>query len=285
MQLPSVGIRYMLASTLFFSVMSVLVKWTGRRIPHEELVFFRSVVTLGLSVYALRRAGMRPWGVNRRMLLLRGLMGFAGLNCYFYAVTHLPLGVATVVHATNPLLTALLASMWLREAAGVREIVALVLGLCGVVLVANPGWNPQQLVALSPWGLAAAMGGACFSAVAYVSVRQLAKTDHPLVVVFWFPLVAVPASVPGMLANGVWPNGLELAGLLGVGAATQAGQVCMTRGLQMEKASTATSVTTVQVVLAWVLGVVLFAEPVGVSGVLGGLLVMLGVVIVSRVAR
>jgi hypothetical protein len=41
-----------------------------------------------------------------------------------------------------------------------------------------------------------ALSSATFSSMAYVTVRQLAKTEHPLVIVFYFPLVATRLAIP-----------------------------------------------------------------------------------------
>src|SRR5690349_15970808 len=99
----------MIASALAFAVMSAGVKIAGARIPSVEIALVRGVVTLALSYWALRRAGISPWGRDNRWLLVRGLLGFGGLHCYFYAVTALPLAEATVIHFTNPLWVALAA--------------------------------------------------------------------------------------------------------------------------------------------------------------------------------
>ena len=39
-----------------------------------------------------------------------------------------------------------------------------------------------------------------------VTVRQLAKSEHPLVVVFYFPLIATPLAIPWAAYHWVWPS-------------------------------------------------------------------------------
>ena len=67
------GVRFMVLSALAFSVMSVLVKAAGERLPSQEIVLARALVSLGLSWLLLRRAGVRTLGSRRGLLLLRGL--------------------------------------------------------------------------------------------------------------------------------------------------------------------------------------------------------------------
>lgn len=74
------GVLYMAASALFFSGMSALVKVAGDRLPAPQIVLVRVVITLGLSWWLVRRAGLSPWGTRRGALVLRGLLGFTALT-------------------------------------------------------------------------------------------------------------------------------------------------------------------------------------------------------------
>ena len=97
------GLRYMAAGAFFFSIMSLLAKTAGGRIPTQEMVLARGAVMTAMSYLALRRAGVSPWGERQRVLLLiRGVLGFTALSCFFFAVVRLPLADATVIHFTAP---------------------------------------------------------------------------------------------------------------------------------------------------------------------------------------
>jgi drug/metabolite transporter (DMT)-like permease len=161
----SPGARAMLLAALGFSVMSALVKLAGQRLPTEQIVLARGVVTLVMSIWAIRRAGISPWGQRRGMLFLRGLFGFCALFCYFYTVTHLPLADAVVLHFSNPILSAIAAALILKERFGRADVFAAIACACGVVLVARPtflfGGAP-----LDPFAIGLALAGAVFSAAA-----------------------------------------------------------------------------------------------------------------------
>src|SRR5512144_311375 len=91
------GVRYMAGSAFSFSGMALFVKIASARLPIGEIVFARAVVTLVLSYVMVRRAGLSPWGTARAGLVLRGLLGFGGLTCYYLAIAHLPLADATTI--------------------------------------------------------------------------------------------------------------------------------------------------------------------------------------------
>jgi drug/metabolite transporter (DMT)-like permease len=275
------GILYMVASALGFSAMSVLVKVGSHALPTGELVLARAVVTLALSYAMLRRARLPLWGDARGKLLLRGLLGFGGLACYYLAVVHLPLAEATTIYNVTPLLTALLAWRLLGERIGRAGAVALALGLGGVILVLRPGAVATAAVSLDPFGVTVALTAACLSAFAYVTVRQLARTEDPLRIVFYFPLVATPLALPWALADWRWPTPLGWLVLLGIGVATQVGQVFLTLALVTERAGRATTAGYLQVCFAMLWGAALFDEPPTWTTALGAALVIGGTLLVA----
>lgn len=269
------GMRYMIAGAFFFSLMSLGVKVAGARVPSQQIVLVRGVTNVIFSWFLLRRAGVPLWGSRPRVLVLRGLLGFAALSCFYYALVHLPLADATVLQYTNPVWTALLAGWLLGERIRPREAGLVLASLLGVVLIARPSFIFGGAPRLDMLAVAVALVGSMFSASAYVTVRKLGRTEHPLVIVFYFTLVTVPASIPGVIAESVWPTAFEWAVLLGTGAAAQAGQVYLTRGLQLEPAGRATAVGYLQIVFAAAWGALVFGElPDGWT--LAGALVILG---------
>jgi drug/metabolite transporter (DMT)-like permease len=256
----TLGIRYMVLGAFFFSLMSLGVKLVGQRIPSQEIVLVRGLCNVVLTYAMLRRARLALLGSRRLALVLRGLLGFAALSCFYYALVHLPLADATVLQYTNPVWTALLAGWLLGERFRPREAALVIASLFGVVLIARPSFvfgGDQRLDLLA---VGVALLGAMFSASAYVTVRKLARTEDPLTIVFYFALVTVPASIPGVLANAVWPTPAEWVLLLGIGLSAQAGQVYLTRGLQLEPAGRATAVGYLQIVFAAAWGALAFGE-------------------------
>jgi drug/metabolite transporter (DMT)-like permease len=272
------GAAYMVASAAGFSVMSVLVKVASARgLPTGEIVLGRSVVTLVLSLAMVRAARVAPSGTQRGRLLLRGVLGFGGLAGYYLALARLPLADATTLQNIVPLLTAVLAWWLLREAVGRATGVALACGLAGVVLVAHPTLG----VPLDPLGVAAALGGATCSAIAYVTVRQLSRTEHPLVIVTYFPLVAVPLAIPWAAWDWVAPQPVEWLLLAGIGAATQVGQVFLTLGLAADRAARATTVGYVQICFAMGWQLVVFDAVPSATTLGGAALIVVGTLVVA----
>ncbi|WP_115121799.1 DMT family transporter [Synechococcus sp. UW105] len=285
---------------LAFSVMTVCVKQLGGELPVAEIVLVRSLISILITLVMLKQAQVSPWGQQRSLLLLRGVLGTTALLCFFEALARLPLAAATLLQYTYPTLTALSAWVWLGEPIRRRIGLAVLLGLAGVMLVVQPEWIGSPVLgsltgssttslapstaALPAIAVVIGLAGALLTALAYVSVRQLSVREHPLVIVFYFPLVSVPATLPFLWGDAIWPSSVQWFWLVGVGVFTQLGQVWLTEGLATLPAARATSINYVQVVFAALWGVMFFAEPITSTMVVGAACV-LGATLISLSAR
>ena len=274
------GVAYMALSALGFSTMSVLVKVASKELPTGEIVLARAVVTLVISYVMVRRAGVAPLGNQRGRLVLRGLLGFSALSCYYISLVRLPLADATTLQNTIPLITAVLAWWLLDEAIGWGAAIAIACGLGGVLLVVHPTGG-----AADPAGVAIALCAACLSSTAYVTVRKLARTEQPIVIVFYFPLIATPLAIPWAAASWVWPDARGWLLLLALGAATQVGQVFLTKGLAIERAGRATSVSYLQICFAIIWQLAVFDVWPSTGTLAGAALIIAGTVAVSATGR
>jgi drug/metabolite transporter (DMT)-like permease len=271
----------MAAAALFYSLMSLLVKLAGSRLPSNEIVLARGLVCLVLSWFWLRARGIRPWGNDRRALLLRGLFGTASLLCLYYTLVTIPFAESIVLQHLNPIFAAILAAVLLRERIGARLALASALCLAGVVAITRPAtlFGADEAAHLPALGIAAGLGGAVASSLVFVLIRSIGSKEDPLVVVFYFPLVTVPVVLPLAIAGWVWPTPLEWLTLLGVGVATQLAQIHMTRGLVLEPAGRASSILYLQVALAALWGALFFGEIPDAFTLLGAALIVGGTLI------
>lgn len=268
------GARSLVLSSLAFSLMTVCVKQLGGRLPVSEIVLVRSLVSIGLTGLAMRISRVSPLGQNRRLLLVRGLCGSVALLCFFQAIAQLPLASATVLQYTYPTFTAIAAWLLLGETLRRRIALAVVVGWIGVICVIQPPWIGAGLTGLALMPALVAVAGALFTALAYVSVRRLSRTEHPLVIILYFPMVSIPLTLPAVLQQGVWPTSMDWLWLLGVGVLTQLGQIWVTQGLSRLPAARATSLNYVQVVFAATWGWIWFEEGVTALSLLGAVLVL-----------
>ena len=280
------GALWMLGSALGFSVMSLLVKVASASFPTMELVFARSAFMAVLTFTALRLDGASPLGNDRRTLFARGAVGATALSLFYFGIGRLPLGDAVTIQYTAPVWTALTAALILGEK--VRPVVALgaLVSMAGVVLVARPSVLFGEGLALDPAGVGAVAAAAVLSGLAYTFVRKLRRTDRPMAIIFYLSWIGMVGALPFVFLGGwAMPTGPQWLLLLGIGLATHAGQVGLTKGMQTLEAGTASAIGYVQVVLAFVWGAVFLGDAVDTLSVVGAALVVSSVLLVVRRAR
>jgi drug/metabolite transporter (DMT)-like permease len=265
----------MLGAAFFFSLMAAFVKLIGPRIPTQEVVLVRAVILLVLSAGALKARRRPLLGTRHGLLVLRGVLGLIALFCFFAAVVRLPLADVTVLQYTSPVFTAFIAAVVLGERMGSREVAFAALSLAGVVLVARPSFLFGE-ASLDPFWVLVAVLGALFTSGAYVAVRRVAAHEDPMTIVLYFAAVSVLGSLPLVIPTWVSPTALEWGWLLGMGLATQLGQVLLTRGLKAAPAGRAVAVGYIQIAFAALWGWLIFSELPDGIGMVGTGVIMLG---------
>jgi len=271
------GLLCMVFAVLCFSLMAVCVKVVGPRIPSQEKILLRSVATVPVLLWMIRRAGLSPWGTDRRILLLRGGFGCAGMLAYFVSLAHLPMGNAVLLTHASPIFSAWFASRFLGERAGRAVWIASAACLAGVALVARPAPHAPLLYT------AIAFGSAAVNGATYTIVRASARTEHHLVVALSLPLVCIP--VTGLMTAFEWvsPDGREWLLLGAMTVASIVAQIFMTMGIQRETASRATNVFFLGVVLAIIWGQLLGDPPLQAPDWAGALLISLSILALAFV--
>ncbi len=264
----------LIGSALAFSLMTVCIKQLNNRLPVVELVFFRSLFSVLVTRLSIKNIGISPWGMNKSLLLTRGLIGTGALFCFFNAINALPLSIATIIQYTYPTFMTLFAWLILGEKIRKRIFLAIIVGWVGIQLVVNPfgAINLDQQLPLMKVFIA--LGGAILTALAYVIVRKLSRKEHPLVIVFYFPLVSLPITLPFLIQQAVLPKGIDWVWIVGICVLTQIGQVLITHGLKILPAGYAGSINYTQVLFASLWGLLIFSEPLTIYILIGAACVL-----------
>jgi len=272
-----IGVRYMVLSALGFAFMAASVKMvSGYGIPLFEIVAVRALVSLVISYADIKRKGISVWGNNKPLLIARGTVGAFALMCVYYAVTTLPLAESTILQYLHPVFTAILALLFLKEKAQRSTLICIAFCITGLIAIVQPDFLFGRESTLPEFSVLMAILGAFGSAVAYVIVKKLSKTEDSSVVIFYFPFVALPISLfmlgDGFVMPELWPACL----LVLIGIFTQVGQVGLTKAMQTEEAGKATAYAYVQIIFSVTLGWLLFDEIPSSWTWIGGSLIVIG---------
>ena len=266
-------------ASLFFSLMTVCVKKIDNRIPIYELVFFRSLLSLLITSLIINKRNINPWGENKPLLILRGLLGTIALICIFYAIRNMPLNISTVIQYTYPIFISIFAGILLNERITKNIFFAVITGWLGILIILNPSQLSNLNVELNNLTIAIAFLGSISTSLAYITVKKLSLTEDIFIIIKYFPLISIITLSPVVFINWVTPNISDLVWIIGIGIFTQAGQTFLTIGLKILPATEAASINYFQVFFGSLWGIFFFSEIININFLIGSLLVLLGTII------
>ncbi len=286
---PLRGITLKLASVAVFMTMASLIKAASHAVPPGEAVFFRSafaipVILIWLIATRALRAGLAT--SNPLGHFWRGLVGTAAMGFGFAGLGLLPLPEVTAIGYAAPLLTVVFAAMFLGEVVRAFRILAVALGMVGVLIVLSPrltALSSGEIGSIETLGAIVVLVGAVFAALAQVFVRRLVVEEKTTAIVFYFSVNSALLSLVTLPFGWVWPDPASAAMLVAAGLLGGIGQVLLTSSYRHADASVVAPFEYASMLLALAVGYAVFGE-VPTLTMLGGasLVVVAGILIIWR---
>lgn len=203
---PVLGMICILAATLCFSGGNALIRGLSGSLPPVEVAFFRSVFGFLMQVPLLFWFGLASLRTERLGLhTARGLLHVVSMLMWFVALSVVPLAEAAALEFAAPILTTIIAVMFLGEAIHARRMIALAVGIVGVLMVVQPGFAQVS------WGQIVILVSVALWAGCQLIIRELGKTESSFAQGFYTVAIFVPVTAIAAIPVWVWPTTLDLA--------------------------------------------------------------------------
>ena len=273
----------------FWGSMGIFVRRLGTYgFSSIQIVSIR--VTLAALLFALvllikDRAGFK--------ILFRDLPLFLGLGfgsilfftvCYFTAITMMPLSTAAILLYTSPVWIMLMSVLFFHEKLDRRKLMALVLAFAGCVMVSGisgGGLTPIGLLV----GLGSGIGYGLYSILGTIALRRYSPYT---VTTYTFIFAAVgswiicrPVELFDKFTNTAHIGFLTVFCCLTALVTAVIPFLAYTCGLQNVEASKAGIIATIDPMVATLIGILVFSEPLTLISGLGILLILTAVVILN----
>ncbi|WP_380053417.1 DMT family transporter [Falsihalocynthiibacter sp. SS001] len=267
------AILWMLVTGLLFVGVNVVVKIVGNDIPAAESAFLRYLLGLVflLPMLPALKSAWTSGALDRNGIALFSLRGFVhalGVIAWFYAMTQIPLAEVTAMNYMSPIYVTIGAAIFLGEKLAMRRIAAIIVALCGGLLILRPGFRE-----VSP-GHIAMIGTALAFAVSYLIAGRMAGKVNATVIVGMLSITVTIGLLPFALAVWVTPTVEQLGWLFLVAALATGGHYSMTLAFRLAPMAVTQPVTFLQLIWSALVGLVLFNEPIDIWVVVGGVLIM-----------
>ena len=229
----------------YLPILLVMLFWGSMGIPStyavEELtplsvLCLRSGIgALVLFPFARRHGSIRPAAGEGKLLVLLSLIGVVLCNyLYFFAVQHTALTNVAILYALGPIITTVLAAIFLREPIHQSRMIGIAIAFVGVAALITNGQLREVLSMGFNLGDGAELVSSLCLAVYTVLSKRLRKTPADCVV-FWLMLIAFLTTLPmvWLLEGGVTAS-VSLRAVLSV---LYLGAVCSGVGYLLQQRS------------------------------------------------
>ncbi|MCX5493540.1 DMT family transporter [Kaistia dalseonensis] len=287
---PLLGVLLKVISTIAFTAMATLIKYVSDRYPAGEVAFFRSAFALiPVLVWVGYKGLLTTVFVTPRIggHLLRSVAGATSMFFGFSALARLPLSDATAIGYASPLMTVVLAAFLLKETIRVYRWTAVVIGLCGVLVILSGYVGASNEPDRSAIGAIFSLLAAFFGALAATQTRRLTWVEQPGTIVIYFSLFTALFMLITTLPFGwVMPHAEDWPFLIGCGVFGGIGQVLLTQSYRFGDASLIAPFEYISMVWAIIVGYFLFANVPSGSMLLGsGIVIASGLFVIYREHR
>ncbi|WP_372731143.1 DMT family transporter [Novosphingobium sp.] len=275
----SSALGFALLAFALLSVGDAVVKSMAGMWPGTAISALRYLLgAIGLGVVLFAREGRAGFAYPKfRWQMLRGLSVSVAAVGFFSAVQLMPIGEATAISFTSPMITALLAALILKEPLRRETWIASVLAFTGVLIILRPNFGLLGWVALLPVLSATGM------AFLMIANRKVAGTGSALAMQFnvasigtlFLLFATIVGHVSGLSFFAVaTPSGMVLAKCALIAVTATAAHACLFIATTRADAGAIAPMTYVQLLMAGVFGWVLFGERPDALAVLGSVVIV-----------
>jgi len=234
--------------------------------------FFHALFT---GVYVGLRHG--PQALNpvlSRILLARGAALFVAVGLLYATIQRIPLATGLTLWFVEPFVLTLLCYFFLKEKISMVQWAAIAVGFAGVVIAIKPVIAPFDVAYIT------GLGSGVFYAVFLFLTRYIERETPPIVSVFHTGLVGAVAASVIVLFSWQAPAAWEWGLLMFAGGVAAIAHIFIIKSFEKTDASVIAPYTYSEIVMAAILGYLVFGDRPDIWLVTGcGLIVASGIIV------
>ncbi len=221
------GIGVILCSSVFLGAMAVAVRVATRSMDAGQVAFMRFLGSFVVLLVLRGERSLRPVG-TLPPILMRGILGAGAILLYYRGIQSAGAGLATLLHFTYPIWTAVIATTLLHERFDARLGLALLVFVAGIAVVVIPG---ADLSGAATTGSLYALAASVLAGAAVSTARQLRAVESAYLVTTYFMAIGTVLTAPSLLSGLPAIRGELGLALLVVVVMSVAGQLLLHFGL------------------------------------------------------
>jgi drug/metabolite transporter (DMT)-like permease len=264
------GVIFLLLAEFCFAAATVFVKFitNGSSIPAIEITFFRFLIGLFISLIFLRSQKISIVPHRWSLVIWRAVLSTAALILFFYSVKYTSVTNANMLNMTYPVFIFMVAPLFWKQKIKALAVFYLLLTMAGIYLVIRPDFS-----SINPGDVLGLMSG-IFAAFAVITLSMAREHDSTVIIVFYLMAIGFITNGLAMIPVFILPEGIQYFHLIASGVFGATGQVLLTMGYKSINAKDGSMISSSRIVFAALLGFFIFAEPLSLSIIAGGLMIV-----------
>ncbi len=271
------GFLYMFLSVCTFSVMDLLVKWSGDY-PTGQVMFFRGFFGIIPTFFLIPRDRLKTFYKTKRPKehFFRCIMGLMALVAIVIALRELPLAVVVSLSYAAPLFITVLSIFLLSERVGVYRWLAVLIGFGGVIIISEPGIGEMNYLYFLPLIFCIGM------AFVTITIRKLSSTEPIWLISIFFSIMILLASLITLPFGWVMPNLQDFILLVLIGITGGSANLFLTQSYKLSEVSLVAPLKYLSLIFAIVFGYLIWNEIPTTKTLVGASLVVFASLIIFR---
>ena len=271
-----IGVLYMVASVICFSIMDICVKWLDYY-PVGQVLFLRFfigfvpiffIIPNGkiFSFYKTARPGLHAF---------RAICGALAIIALFYGLRELPLADVVSLTFGGPIFVTIASIFFLSEKVGIKRWSAVFLGFIGMLLIIQPAFVELNYFYISP------IIFCIFFACVAISVRSLSKTEANYTIAFYFTFLCTIIGLCSIFfVDWIMPTKIDFFIFIVMGLCGSIANLLLTQSYRLAEASLVTPIKYLSLVFAIFFGFFIWSEIPKALTLIGATLVILSSLII-----
>ena len=225
-----VGISFMTLGMFCLSINDVLVKGLNSYYPVWEVIFFRALSGVIISIILVLYYGIEKLRTKKPIShLIRAISSVGCVVFYFFGLKFLLLSENIAIVHSAPIIAAFLAVPVLGEKLGWHRVIAIVIGFIGVLIIVTPGSSLFKIESILP------LISAFFMAITYLATRFLMSTESSIAIIFYYSFALLFTSLVFFPDDFIFPSLFDCLPLFSLGIFGSLGHFLCHKLLEKQK--------------------------------------------------
>ena len=273
-----IGTLLLISTYLFFSIMELTAKELGQSFNPFQVVFARySSQLILLLIIFNKKTGKHLKSEFPLLQVLRGALLLITTCFMFSGLAYLPFAENIAIYMIGPVITTILAFFILKEKITLTQVIIVIVGLIGAIVISKPNSNVFNYAVIFPF-----LAATCF-AFFTIFTKFLNTSDSNQTTLLFTALSGSVLSFPFIFFYWETPNFNQLVLMFCLGSLATIGHFFFIEALKVINASFAAPFVYLTVLLAAFWGFFIYDEIPDDNTILGAFLIILAGIIITRI--